>query len=108
MKTVWKYALEVADEQVIEMPANAHILTVQTQQGTPCIWALVDPTRPYEPRKLLIAGTGHERKDLDDVGVSYIGTFQVMGGGLIFHVFESVIYGAVAQMEAQVALAETR
>ena len=101
MKTVWKYPLEVEDEQIIEMPANAHILTVQTQQGRPCLWALVDPTRPFEPRRILIAGTGHERKDLDDVGVGYIGTFQVMGGGLIFHVFESVIYGSVVPMPTE-------
>lgn len=95
MKTVWKFPLVVDDAQVIAMPANAHILTVQVQGETPCIWALVNPEMPAEERKILISGTGHERKDLDGL-VNYIGTFQLYGGGLIFHVFEQVDFAKLA------------
>ena len=99
MKTIWKFPLRVDDEQIVSMPDNAHILCVQAQSGTPCLWALVNPDNPPRDRKILIAGTGHTREDLDGL-VNYIGTFQMYAGDLIFHVFESVIYGAIAAVEA--------
>lgn len=95
MKTVWKYPLEVNDSQIVAMPANAHILTIQLQMGVPCLWALVNPEMPLEQRTILIAGTGHERDDLDGL-VNFIGTFQMSGGMLIFHVFERVDFAKIA------------
>lgn len=97
-KTVWKYPLMVTDEQYIEAPANAHLLTVQWQHTMPCIWALVDPTNPLERRKILITGTGHEREDLAGF-VNYIGTFQINGGLLVFHVFEDTSSVELASAE---------
>ena len=94
-RVVWKFPLVVDDVQIIEMPANAEILCVQMQGDVPCLWARVESSRPTEPRKILIAGTGHEREDLWGLA-HYIGTFQVYGGKLVFHVFEDVIYGAVS------------
>lgn len=37
MKKIYKYRIEVTDDQNIEMPVGAKILTVQTQNGVPCI-----------------------------------------------------------------------
>jgi hypothetical protein len=93
-KVVWKYPLELKDEQIIEMPANARMLCVQMQGETPSLWVLVDPYKAHESRKILIAGTGHEREALAGF-LTYIGSFQMMGGQLVYHVFESVIYGAI-------------
>ncbi len=90
MLTIWKFPLKVADEQIIEMPANARILTVQTQQGKPYLWVLVDSDHPKEPRTILVYGTWHP---IDLVPSNYIGTFQVelmFGGSLVFHVFERI------------------
>lgn len=98
-KTVWKFPLRVEDEQYIEPPANAHLLCVQWQGVQPCIWALVDPTNPVERRKILITGTGHEREDLAGY-VNYIGTFQMSGGMLVFHVFEDTSGVELASAEA--------
>jgi len=94
-KTIWKYMLKVDDAQIIAMPANAHILTVQVQFGDPCLWALVSPQMPLEGRRILIAGTGHEREDINGL-TNYIGSFQLAGGALVFHVFEDVLHAAVA------------
>ncbi len=89
-KTVWKYRLEVADEQVVEMPANARILTVQAQFDEPCLWALVDPDlTAMDRRTILITGTGHRREDLAS-HVNYLGTLQIAMGLHVFHVFEDV------------------
>lgn len=87
-KTIWKFPLQVADRQSIKMPIGAEILTVQTQNEEPCLWALVDPKAETESRYIEIFGTGH--KVCYDMGVSrkYISTFQMGDGRLVFHVFE--------------------
>lgn len=99
-KTIWKFPLRVDDEQIVTMPDNAHILCVQMQADEPHLWALVDPEKPPRERKILISGTGHMREDLDGL-VNYIGTFQMYGGGIIFHVFEAVIYGVESAIAAE-------
>ena len=89
-KTIWKFELETTDNQTIEMPANAEILTVQTQAQKPYLWALIDPTEKKEKRLIEIFGTGHDLHY--DIGVSrnYLGTYQIEGGSLVFHVFEYI------------------
>jgi len=87
-KTIWKFELETTDNQTIEMPVDAQMLTVQTQMGKPCIWALVDPTGEKENRFIETFGTGH--KIPYEIGVSreYLGSYQMHVGVLVFHVFE--------------------
>lgn len=85
MKTVYKYPLRILDEQEVEMPDSANLLTVQMQNGQPCLWALVDTSNPMVLRKILIRGTGHVA---EKVG-RYISTFQMQGGALVFHAFEA-------------------
>lgn len=95
MHAIHKYPIPVEDYFDIDMPAHATILTVQTQrigQGglareVPCIWAKVDPANPPHPRKFRLAGTGHPIEE--SVG-HYVGTFQLSGGELVFHLFEVV------------------
>lgn len=88
-KVIWKFGLETTDNQEIEMPIGAEILTVQNQVGIPCLWALVDPTAIKEKRTFEVFGTGHPIHY--DMGVSrnYISTYQLHGGSLAFHVFEN-------------------
>lgn len=88
-KTIWKFPLKTTDEQVIIMPAGAEILTIQTQYEEPCIWALVDPLRPKKERIILIHGTGHPVSDTIKKQ-TYIGTYQLHGGSLVFHAFEAI------------------
>ena len=87
MISIWKFNLQTIDKQVIEMPVGAELLTVQIQNGEPCLWARVDNNEMLEQRQIAIHGTGHE---LPDTTRKYIGTYQMAGGGLIFHVFESL------------------
>lgn len=76
---VFKYQLRVEDVQTIWLPKGAELLTVQTQQGTPCLWALVDEQAPTEERTILMYGTGHP------VHVS-TGRHHD-GGAFVFHAF---------------------
>lgn len=84
MKSTWKYPLSITDRQIVSMPQGAQILTVQVQHDTPCLWALVNSENPLQARGIQIFGTGHPASNAGE----YIGTFQVAGGSLVFHVFE--------------------
>jgi hypothetical protein len=85
MQTIYKYPLSRLDVEDIEMPQGAKPLAVQVQGGQPCLWALVDPDRPKEVRRFLTFGTGHPVSE--NVG-AYLGTFQLIAGSLVFHLFE--------------------
>lgn len=85
--TIWKYQLTTGT-QTIEMPKNAQILTVQTQNGSPFMWALVAPSAVKESRVFRVYGTGHTIKH--DTPKNYIATFQLDSGALVFHVFEEI------------------
>ena len=87
METIWKYKLETIAYQEIEMPVEAKILTVQIQNETPYIWVLCDPNIRKQPRLIRIIGTGHEREYIEG---TYIGTYQLNDGALVFHVFAEI------------------
>jgi hypothetical protein len=84
MSVIYKYTLAITDEQQVMVPNGGVFLTVQTQNGEAQLWAVVDPDRPTESRKILMCGTGNP---MPPVG-RYLGTFQSHGGRLVFHVFE--------------------
>ena len=92
MKTIWKFELTIDGKQTISIPAGATILTIQIQNGIPCLWALVDPsTEEKEHRVIQIIGTGHPIKENDFWrSYKYISTFQFMNGALVLHAFEKM------------------
>jgi hypothetical protein len=84
---IFKQKLEVSDKQHIKLPYKAKILTVQTQHNTPCIWYLCDEEeKKTNNRGIRMFGTGHPIPIGFDG--TYISTFQLHGGNLVFHVFE--------------------
>ena len=92
MNKIYKYNLRIEDQQVIQMPIGAKILTVQVQKGQVQLWALVNPEIPTQARTIEIIGTGNPIND-DIVGErNYIATFQLHDGSLVFHVFELDIF----------------
>ena len=86
MKKIYKYQFSVENNFEIEIPVNAEILAIQTQNNIPCIWALVDDYGVYEKRSFAIYGTGHK---VDEKFMhNYIGTFQLLEGKFVGHLFE--------------------
>lgn len=81
---VHKYELPVGDWVSVLMPYGAEPLCVQVQRDTPCMWARVPPNSPQVMHHFRIAGTGH---DLGSNVGRHIGSFQLDGGNLVFHVF---------------------
>jgi hypothetical protein len=88
MKKIYKYSLALTDTQFVELPLGAEILTVQMQGDRLCLWAMINtlPEAIKKNRRIEIIGTGNPVPTGD---LKYISTFQMMGGGLIFHVFEN-------------------
>jgi hypothetical protein len=85
MLTIWKFPFQVGDEFSILMPRGAHLLSVAMQGDQPCVWALVNSEAPKVPVRFRLYGTGHP---VDGRDISrFVGTFQMHGGGLVFHLF---------------------
>ncbi len=65
MQVIYKYRLKWQPIQIVKLPLK-RVLTVQLQNGTPCLWALVDTDAPEIPLTLRMAGTGtHDAHDFD-------------------------------------------
>jgi len=82
MKTIWKYELDRAGATVLQMPAGATIIHVALQGTFICLWAIVDPRLPKEPRCISVYGTGNP---LDQEARNHLGTVQE--GPFVWHVF---------------------
>lgn len=91
MKNIFKYPLQITDEQTVVMPKESIILSAQYQEkeDTICLWAIVETPVLFRPqRNIVIIGTGNPiHKNLDTLAL--IGTAQ-MPNGLVFHVFEEL------------------
>jgi len=86
-KVIYKYELEISNDQEVHLPKGYEILTVQEQKGIACMWVLHDDTTTRDDMTVItIYGTGH--KVPDNPG-TYVGTFQIHNGQLVFHVFGS-------------------
>lgn len=88
MNTIYKYPIEVTDTQVVRMPKNAEILSIQVQNETVCLWAKVDSNeKVMEERSISVYGTGHPMVHIGGKEI-FLGTIQLAAGKLVFHVFE--------------------
>jgi hypothetical protein len=81
---IYKYPLETVDSQVVNLPKFSRILCLQIQDSSPFIWAMVYPDKETVPIRFRTYGTGHEA---DEPHLSYLGTYQLEDGKLVFHVF---------------------
>lgn len=89
MKTIYKYAINIGPVNLVLMPRDAKLLTVQLQNGEPFIWAEVDNVNDDVFRHIGIFGTGHAliTSDVSDPSkVAYVGTFQQ--DGFVWHVYD--------------------
>lgn len=85
--TIWKATLKPIDAQQIEVPEGAELLCAREQHEQICVWFRCNPSAPKELRDIAIVGTGHPAPNSEG---RYIGTASLMGGNLMFHVFERV------------------
>jgi len=87
MKTIYKYVLQIEDEQYINTYEGHKILLIAEQAGTLCLWAEVDTEHLPEALKILIIGTGHvinPALTIDHLGSAVVGAF-------VWHVYLAVV-----------------
>ncbi len=80
---IYKYTLEIAGIQTLQVPAGARLLTAQMQGDALRLWAIVNPDNPPEHRTFLISGTGNP---FPEGTAAYIATVQQ--GPFVWHIFE--------------------
>lgn len=81
---IYKYPLEVIDEQMVAMPEGARILSAQWQGRGLVAWAVVDPLAKPVQRRVRVVGTGNPMPEFDG---SYVSTVQEPGRPFVWHVF---------------------
>jgi hypothetical protein len=84
VNAIWKYTIQ-GPRVTLEMPQGAKIVSLQVQDNQPQIWALVDPSEWKISRTFRALPTGVE---FNAAGLTYVGTFQINDGTLVFHIFE--------------------
>lgn len=104
MRKIYKYPLEIKDEQTIQIPYLKHvfscvdysvslgikkqILKLDIQNDKPCLWIMVDTEEELRDVKVTMYGTGHECLELID---DYVGSVQFKGYSTVinhvYHVF---------------------
>ena len=90
MKRIFKYDVPATDHFELELPLDAEVLTFQSQKESFYIWAIINDEEGLndEKRYFRLAGTGHDLTEDYPKIKKYIGTAQIMDGGLVFHLFE--------------------
>ncbi len=85
---VWKYPLEILDEQAILVPAGTKFLSLLEQNNIPTLYFLVnDGEEDMEIISVSIRGTGHPvEREMSKVS-QYIGSVSTCGGQLIWHIW---------------------
>lgn len=93
MRTIHKYSLETTDLQSIKIPRLTgakdfmnQFLCIDTQNGCPCLWCLVDTSEQEREVLLRVVGTGNPMSDLFSKE-DYLGTYQLFNGAFVGHVF---------------------
>lgn len=90
MATIYKYPLEVKGEQSIMLPIGAEVLSVSEQHGGIVLYALVNPEftgADMRAHAIRVHGTGHPIEDSLLSSFDFLGTVNLAGGSLMFHVF---------------------
>ena len=83
---IWKFPLEATDMQEITVPDGADLLSVANQNGTICLWVMVDPSAEPRRRYIEIIGTGNSFSI--DMGVDRVFIGTVIVNPFVWHVFE--------------------
>lgn len=86
MKTVWKFPLDITDDQDIKCPAESVPLFVGQQNDQPALWMLVESAEREVQRHVSIHGTGHDTKGTPYL-LQYVGSFIVHDGAFVGHVW---------------------
>lgn len=84
MRRMFKYELDITDEQTVTAPRGWRPFAAQLQAGVLCLWAEVDDSDLQVDHSVFVHGTGHP---VNPAAETFVDTFQLPDTGLVFHVF---------------------
>jgi L-2-hydroxyglutarate oxidase LhgO len=83
MKRIYKYTLELTDNQIVEVPIGSRILSVKSQNESLVVYILIEYTATTNMRyEFLIHGTGHYADDV--ANATFIDSVMFKDGSLVF------------------------
>lgn len=85
MERIYKYKLDIIDNQILRIPKGGVILSCQIQKDDMFLWVKINDSEIEVDRQIKIIGTGNP---IDETRLIFIDTVQMMGGDIVFHVFE--------------------
>ena len=89
MKRIFKYELQIADSQKIKTHTCFEPISIEMQNQKPVMYAIVDDETPVQKVVLRTYGTGFQLDDYETRD-NYIGTYMLIGGDLVYHVFKHI------------------
>jgi hypothetical protein len=90
MEKIWKYSLNFKPDVSFPMPVAAEILSLQAQNGNPCLWVKFQAKNEERlvNRRFRTYGTGWTIEPIEGKRQVFIDTYQA--GEFVWHVFEVV------------------
>jgi hypothetical protein len=89
-EVIWKFEIPAQTNSQVELPHGCEILSIGSQGDSVFMWGKFPEEYKdrLDTREFEVYGTGHPIP----VGVNrkFIGTVHMMGGSLVFHIFEKV------------------
>lgn len=82
MKTIYKYELKKESTQLIDIPSNSQVLSIEKQNGAIYMWALVETEMKAIQMRIDMFGTG-ERINVNTSNYDYLATVQ--DGDFVWH-----------------------
>lgn len=82
-EVIYKYPLKLIPVQTISAPIS-RILTIQAQNGNPCLWAVVNRNKSNATFEICLSGTGTQ-DGYSFEELTYISTMQI--SHLVLHWF---------------------
>lgn len=85
MKTIWRYPIDMAEEQSVRMPKGARVLSVQRHGKETFLYALLTAHSAYTTRTVRVRSTDDDCDGL--AAEEYVGTVALDDHRFVFHVF---------------------
>ena len=93
MQTIYKYQITNLNGVTLHVPYcgdltfDKQVLHCDVQNDVPCLWVMVDSEEEARPVRVIVLGTGHSADKVIENGLKHVGSFMLIGGAFVGHVF---------------------
>lgn len=87
MRTIYKYKLDVCDQQTVSVPQDFILLKIGVQKDSICMWGECESDMPMRTMDIRCFGTGHR---IPDIPLRYLGSAITEDGFFVWHFYEKL------------------